>query len=237
MLTSILLPSYNRPALLKECLEAYLHTTCMHDMEFIVVVDESQEAYAVAMERLAAWARNPLLRFQVVFNERRVGALRAWNQALALSHGEMLHPAGDDQLPHDSWLDYALAMHRDTLGGYGCVGLNDLMNLPMKDNVPIVQTTLLFDRKFCKDVFGGVVAYECYSYLWVDVELNERAKRAGKLAWCEASVVEHRHSAAGKRPFDAIDAEKTSGLMWDHDEQLYRRREQAGFPNDFVSIL
>lgn len=237
MLTSILLPTYNRPAMLRECLEAVVATSGENPLEIVVVVDESHEAHAVAGHMLSLWAREPNRHFTLSYNLHRVGALKAWNQALALSRGEMLFPLGDDGLCHPGWLDYALAMHRDQLQGYGCVGLNDKMNLPMVNGAPIVQTHLLFDRKFCKDHFGGVVAFECYKYLWVDVELNERAKRIGKLAYCEASVVEHRHSAAGKRPMDAIDQEKVSANWHELDGQLFRQRLAAGFPDDFPAVI
>lgn len=241
MTTSVLVASTGRPALLRQCLEAYIATTLPHPVELCVVVDDAESFVAALGVEAAHYhahgdgAERWRVRFALHQNPARVGAIKAWNQALALSQGEILHPAGDDQRPRAGWLDYALEMHARQLEGYGCVGLNDLMNLPKENGLPIVCTTLMFDRKFCKERFGGVVAYPAYQYLWVDVEHDRRARRCGKLAWCEAAIVEHMHPAAGKRAADAMDAEHSQ--TWIADETTFNRRSQAGFPDDFEPVI
>jgi len=145
----------------------------------------------------------------------------------------MLFPAGDDTLFHAGWLDYALETHTVKLDKYGCVGLND----GAYDGNKQVATTLLFDRKFCKEQFWGVIAVPNYYYYCVDLELNERAKRVGKFYWDERAVVEHLHSAHGKRPLDSVDQYKMDSGWIETDNILFEERKRLNFPNDFLPVI
>ena len=228
MKLSVLIASMNRKVALGKLLWRLIETTKGHEIEIIVAVDEDVNT----VQSLVGYPFVSTL----IFNQKRHGALACWNQALALSTGDMLFPCGDDQWPHMGWLDRALAVHRNKLGGYGCVGFNDLMHAPTGPaHEPVTMTTLIFDRRFCKEVFGGVVAIPCYKYLCVDCELNDRARAVGKLAWCEDAIVEHLHPANGKRQRDALDDEHA---QWaEQDRALYEARKAAGFPNDFKAVL
>ena len=225
MLTSILLATHGRPQLLESCIQSLFDTTFGFDIELIVTLDDDP----ISWKLLYKWKEK--LPIRVDYSDRKRGALWAWNNCLRYSSGGILMPIGNDQKFYPNWLSLALQAHKEKLGGYGCVAVNDLMH----DAETSVGTTLLFDRKFCKEVFGGVVAYECYKYYRVDLELNARAKRAGKYYWCRESIVEHIHCANGKREQDDSDTARIP--FWDYDEQLYNQRMAAGWPNDFEPVI
>lgn len=214
-----------RQSYLHQALRTLFDTAGDYKLDIIVVIDEDEDSNNFVLDN---WKS-----IKVVFNPERTGALSAWNQGLKLAQGDILFPAGDDTIFHPGWLDYALESHKDRLGGYGCVGLND----GAYDGNRQVATTLLFDRQFCKDIFGGVIAVPVYKYYCVDLELNERAKLANKFYWDERAVVEHIHSAHGKRPIDDVDRYKMDTDWMVKDNILFEERKQAGFPNDFEAII
>lgn len=157
--------------------------------------------------------------------------MNAWNRALKLSTGDVLVPAGDDQIFHPNWIEYALESHREKLNGYGVVGMNDLAY----DGNTQLATMLLFDRKYCKEVMGGVLCPPVYKYYCVDSEWNEKAKKHGAFFWDERAKVEHLHSAHNKRPVDSIDLEK-QGWM-EEDNKTFEERKAQGFPITWEPII
>jgi glycosyltransferase involved in cell wall biosynthesis len=82
---------------------------------------------------------------------------------------------------------------------------------------------------------GGVIAWDCYRHSFNDREANERAKRAGRYAWCQDAHVLHRHWIFGDRPQDATDAR----LLGEHPESQRRfdERLSAGFPDDQEPVI
>jgi len=226
MLTSILLPTMNRHDLLLNALKSLINNTQGHALEVILVVDCDWRSVMDAHDLLRQHGIQHLLDYSPTPR----GAINGWNLALSKSHGEMLFDAGDDALFYPKWLDYALAAH-ERLGGYGMVGLNDLMH-PQGS----FSTTNIWDRKFTIEVLGGVAAFPCYRYYNVDCELVERAKRAGKWVSCPESIVEHVHAANNKRPVDDTDRSHMDAFV--EDNALWeRRKNMPAFPNDFEAIL
>jgi hypothetical protein len=84
--------------------------------------------------------------------------------------------------------------------GWGFVGFND------GHWGEELSTHYLMSRRFIVEHFGGVIAWDCYRHSFNDREANERARRAGRYAWCEDAHVLHRHWIFGDRPQDATDA-------------------------------
>ena len=222
MKISILTISAGRPELFKKMMDSLYRTTKGHDLEVVCVIDDAPET-----SRLATEFNVDVLDYSI---EKR-GALWAWNKALWHSDGDILVPSGDDQLFYDGWLDYALESHEKRLNGYGVVGMNDLAY----DGNKQVATMFLFDRKYCKEQMGGVFAPPHYEYLCIDLEWNEKAKILNKFYWDERSIVEHVHSAHGKRPMDKLDEFK-AGIS-DKDMETYLERKKNGFPIDYEAII
>lgn len=209
--------------MLRAMLSSLYRTTKNHDIEVLAVIDQDPEAIKVA-ESFDVDLLN--------YSPSRRGALNAWNIGLRQSDGDILVPAGDDQLFHEGWLDYALESHEKQLGGYGVVGMNDLA---YNGNTQ-VATMFLFDRTYCEEVMGGVFAPPVYKYYCVDSEWNEKAKMLGKFYWDERSVVEHLHSAHGKRPVDETDGFKEDTWM-QSDNRVFEERKAARFPIVWESLI
>lgn len=204
--------------------ESLLRTTEDYDIEEIYVVDEDEQT-----RDYLTWVNVDMLDYS---KEKR-GALWAWNRALFHSDGDIIVPAGDDQVFHDGWLDYALESHQTKLRGYGVVGMNDLA---YNGNTQ-VATMFIFDRKYCKEQMGGVFAPPMYHYYCIDSEWNEKAKILGRFYWDERSVVEHLHVAHGKRPLDMHDQFKMDSNWMELDNMIFENRKKSGFPVVWDSII
>ena len=185
MKISVITPSCFRPHMFRDMCESLNRTTQGFDIEHIAVVDEDNQTADIATEYgCRLW-----------YAPKKRGALRAWNDGLSMSNGDIIVPSGDDHYYHDGWLAYALESHWEKLGGSGVVGMNDLA---YGENQ--VATMFLFDRQYCKDYMGGIFAPPHYRYYCIDSEWNEKAKQVGKFYRDMRAKVEHRHSAHGKRP-------------------------------------
>lgn len=220
---SIFVPTSGRPAMFREMLKSLRDTTFGYDIEVVAVIDDDLEAAEIAYEYSVD---------VLDYSNNRRGALNAWNIGLQLSSGEVFVPAGDDQLFHKNWLKYALESLQDRLGGSGVVGMNDLA---YNGNTQLA-TMFLFDRDYCREVMGGIFAPPCYRYYCVDSEWNEKAKMLGKFYWDDRSIVEHLHSAHGKRPVDATDSYKEDKWM-EEDNRVFLDRKSRGFPVEWESLI
>lgn len=219
---SVITPTCFRPQMFKEMCESLYATTQGYDIEHIVLVDEDEETRKIAGE-----FDNVVLSFSP--NKR--GALYCWNHGLMLSKGTVIVPSGDDHLYYPKWLDYALESLETKLNGYGVVGMNDLAY-----NENQVATQWLFTRDFCKDHMGGIFAPPCYEYLCVDLEWEAKAKMTGHYYRDMRAVIEHRHSAHKKRPYDLYDENKMSGMS-DRDMATFLSRKARGFPIEWQSVV
>lgn len=221
---SIFVPTSGRPEMFRDMLKSLRDTTFGYDVEVVAVIDDDLKALFWAHEYNVD---------TIDYSQTRRGALNAWNIGLQLSQGEVLVPAGDDQLFHKNWLKYALESHQDRLGGSGVVGMNDLAY----DGNKQLATMFLFDSTYCREVMGGIFAPPCYRYYCVDSEWNEKAKMLGKFYWDDRSIVEHLHSAHGKRPLDALDLEKQYAGWMEVDNRTFENRKSRGFPIEWESFI
>ena len=212
---SVLLPTCNRPVLLENMLQSLYATVHRDRLEVIAVIDRDYDSAHLAVS----------YKVNVIdFSEKKRGALWAWNRALQLSSGNIIVPAGDDQIFHEGWIEYALESHREKVRNYGVVGMNDLAY----DGNTQVATMFLFDRTYCRNEMGGIFAPPMYKYYCIDSEWNEKAKILGRFYWDERAKVEHLHSAHGKRPVDDLDREKIDWM--EEDNKTFAERKANGFP-------
>lgn len=221
---SIIVPTCKRPAMLNAMLHTLKETTQGYEIETVVIVDDDIVSANIAMEHKC---------HIVEHSSVRRGALYCWNRGLQLCSGDLIIPAGDDQIFHEDWLKYAIESHREHLGGYGVVGMNDLA---YNGNTQLA-TMFMFDRQFCKDYLGGVIAPPVYLYYCVDSEINAIAKELNKFYWDERSKVEHLHSAHGKRKVDNHDLERLSANMAEIDNKLFEERKAEGFPKSWKAVI
>lgn len=222
---SIVIPSMNRAARLEGCVKRILETTPYRPLEIIAVIDVDTES----RDRLLALNNNCV---KVLFNETRKGAIACWNQGLAAATGDILAFFNDDCMPDPGWLEAALKAHKEQLNGYGLIGFNDGYQ---DGNELSVQ--FLYDRQFCIDVLGGVMAYPVYGFAYNDTEAHARAKLSGHFYWCRESVVQHNHwsrPGVGNGP-DALNHENIA--LQGKDGFIYEERKAHGFPNNFEPVL
>jgi glycosyltransferase involved in cell wall biosynthesis len=224
MKISILLPTCFRPTLLRQMLQSLKDTTQGYDIETIAVVDEDSETLKVLCDFDIA---------VIDYCNQKRGALFGWNRALQHSTGDILVPSGDDHLFHPDWLRIALESHKEKLGGYGVLGMNDLAY----DGNKQVATMWIFDRKYCKEQMGGIFAPPVYTYLCVDLEWNEKAKMLNHFYWEDKSIVEHVHSAHGKRPYDMHDKWKDEHSLATTDGSIFENRKTRSFPVEWESLI
>lgn len=214
---SVLLPTTGRPDRAEACIRNLRDTAYV---EVICAVDADPESAL----RLA-----PLVDKLLVSVDYR-GCSRAWNDCLAEATLDPIVFAADDLVWGDGWLDASLDKLSEFPDGWGLVGFND-----GHWDGHTLATHYLMSRRFIVEVLGGVVAWDWYRHSFNDLEVNERAKAAGRFAWAEDAVVTHEHWTFGSRPKDDTDT-RTLG---DHSaaEAKYKERRAAGFPCDYEPVL
>ena len=224
MKISILIPTCFRPTMFSNMLDSVEETTAGYDIETIAIVDMDAETMKIAARRCSITDYAP---------DKMRGAANCWNKGLKASTGDIIVPAGDDQLFYPHWLDYALESHREKLGGYGVVGMNDLA---YDGNIQLA-TMFLFDRKYCQEVMGGIFAHPSLKYYCIDSEWNAKAKMLGHFYWDERAIVEHLHSAHNKREIDRHDIFRMDEDWMAMDNKTFADRLSAGFPIDYDPII
>jgi GT2 family glycosyltransferase len=218
-MVSILLPTTGRPGMAERCINGIRETTQGHSVEIVCAVDADEES----RDRLT-----PLVE-KMLYSGSYRGCSNAWNDCLRMCEGDPVVFAADDLRWGSGWLEKALACLQEFQENWGLVGFND------GHWGPELSTHYLLSRRFIVEVLGGVVAWPFYKHSFNDLEVNERAKRAGRYTWCEDAHVVHEHWLFGDRAQDSTDT-RTLG---EHPacEQIYHRRAAAGFPNDFEPVI
>ncbi len=216
---SILLATTGRADMAERCVRSVKDTTKAYDVEVVAAIDHDPDAL---------WRLHEL-GCVVDYDPEYRGCSQAWNDALSLSKGDPVVLAADDLVFEDGWLDAALQKLDEFEDGWGLVGFNDgHWNGDL-------STHYLMSRRLVVEVFGGVVAWEHYRHSFNDVEACERAKRAGRYAWCEDAYVRHEHWLFGDRAQDHTDFRS----LPDHpaSQRVFLERQAAGFPNDFQPAI
>jgi glycosyltransferase involved in cell wall biosynthesis len=219
MTVSVLLATTGRPSLAERCIQGVRDTTRGHSVEIIVAVDADPES----RDRLTPLAD------QLLYSSEYRGSSQAWNDCLAASTGDPVVLAADDLIWHPGWLDAALRTLAAFPGGWGFVGFND------GHWGEELSTHWLVSRRLIIEAFGGVITWPCYAHSFQDREANERARQAGRYAWCQDARVEHEHWLFGDRAQDLTDARALGGHG--ESERVFHQRQAAGFPNDFEAVI
>jgi glycosyltransferase involved in cell wall biosynthesis len=214
---SVLLATMGRPEKAQACVQSIKDTA--EDVEIVVAVD-GPEADARALADMGCVVDHA--------TEPR-GSSRAWNDALAISTGDPVVLAADDLEFRYGWLDAALGTLQEFPDGWGLVGFNDGH---WRDEL---STHYLMSRRFIVEVLGGVIAWDVYRHSFNDREANERARRAGRYAWCENAHVFHRHWIFGERPQDSTDT-RLLGLHGE-SQRVFDERQAAGFPDVQEAVI
>lgn len=229
LFTSILMPTYNRAARLRDALDSLAPTIAgLSNVEVIIVYNEPDHASAWAIvDRVGRFQRIKA----IPHDKDDTSAVRGWNKALDYidSDSQACMLAADDLIFHSGWLQAADAAyvefgHEDVL-----IGLND-------GRTHQFATHYIMTRKFIVLHHGGVMAVPKYKSWYLDVEASEIAKQAGRFLYVPEALVEHRHYGNRKAPIDPT-YEKGSIKYGDIDRQTYNQRKAQGFPKDYPPII
>jgi len=229
---SVILPTYNRPFLLLQSVESLWNVAVDYSIELILMIDGDKDSENLVQNFFDKQGGTGS--WDVIYNysEERRGGASCLNLGLEISSGNIILPASDDIIFYPNFLNEALKCHEQDLEGYGVVALNDKYQ-----NGDILGTMWIFDRKFCIDYLGGVVISPVYNHFYGDNELTERAKLAKRYKWCKTALVEHLHPDNGKRERDYLDIERSINNYMHLDQQVYMRRREEGFPDNFAPSI
>ena len=221
-LISIIMPTTGRAMLAQRAIAMVMETTENHKLVFVCVVDKDERTACALVDFLAVCE----VPFKLVYHPEYQGLARSWNRGLRCADGGILVFFADDLEPQPGWLDEALRVLYDRLGGYGLVGFNDTHRKGHKE-----ATHYLASRDFVLEYMNGCMGFEHYNFCCNDSEACKRAISTGHYAWAKNSIVKR----------NLIDDE-TKRLHFDRQQadediaHLHRRMAQ-GFPNDFEPAI
>lgn len=208
--------------------QGIINTTEGHDVEIVCTVDRCPQTVKLVSGVLRSAPDN--ITWTVYPSDELRGCSKAWNDALRWSKGDPVVFAADDLIFEKGWLDESLKLLAEFPDGWGMVGFND----GHWDGNELA-THYLMSRRFIVEVLGGVVAWECYRHSFNDLEVNARAKAAGRFVWAPKARVTHLHWLFGGRRQDETDTRRLPEHP--NDERVYKEREAAGFPVDYEPVV
>lgn len=154
--------------------------------------------------------------YEVLWEEdvERIGAPRMVKKLVDKSKYDWVVFIGDDTLPQDGCIDNALAYARKN--NLSVVGFNDMHG--QKGTHWIAHKSILDSLENGEFFFTGYIHNFC------DDELRVRVEKLGKYGWCESAKIVHNHPAfTGENP-DATYKTQIDNANWNHDKQLFARR-------------
>jgi hypothetical protein len=209
---SIIMPSKGRAEQCAKVVRQFFDTS-VSKLEVIILTEDD---YAPA---LATLPRRYGCETMTVHSDGN--AVQKWNEGILCAGSKWLLLGADDLWPHDGWDTEAVWTNNS-----GFVGFLD-GHMPQ-------ATHYMVTKAFCRNYLGGTLAIPCYKSWGFDVEVVERAQRAGKYVVAD-TILEHRHHVWGAAP---VDATYQAGAQYHAaDMALLEQRRAAGFPNDFDPIL
>jgi glycosyltransferase involved in cell wall biosynthesis len=218
MKVSVIMPTMGRPTQAYQVVRRLQETCQGQDVEIIAVVECDPET----SEMLGAIS-GP----RVISRAEHRGAIYGWNEGAQRATGDVLVLAADDLEWPDGWLARAL----NYLVRADFVGFND----GHRDGDSEGATHFMATRRHLIEVQGGVLAIPVYGHYGFDYEMTRRAQRAGRYVWARDLPIPHRHPQWRTALWDAT---YQASLQWRvADRELFYRREAAGFPNDYESVL
>lgn len=211
---SVVIPTYNRWAVLELTLEALCRQT-FGGFEVVVVDDGSSDGTA---ERLRAWAKERLPPFELkVLQQTNAGPAAARNRGVAAATGDLVVFLGDDTIPDPDFLEAhirAQGMHQEPCAIVGLT-LWDEQRLKV---TPFLRYVNLWGDQFAYGLFedGEEMTFTCLytsnlsvpralleekpfhegfaRAAWEDAELGYRLCRRGvRILYCAKARTRHVH--------------------------------------------
>lgn len=217
MRTVVLIPTLHRPVGLTQVLKSLQDTA--PGVEIVVACDPDDQVAHIIADGFGA--------IHVTCKEARQGPAYAWNVALrAMPDGDAYVLGSDDCIFRSGWLEQAMAKLEE-IGGSGLVGLKS-----KESGTRSLSAFYLMTRDFIVKHHGGVAAVPHYNSWFIDAEACGRAQKAGCYTKTQDVVITHEW----RGPF-GDETYRLASSRRAVNQELYLKRREAGFPDDFPPIL
>lgn len=221
MKLSVILATKGRPQQALNCINRIFETTKL-PFELLIMSYPDEEANEI---------------FTVLPKDKDISlhylacrSVPAYNKGASLAKGTHLFAVDDDSWFPENWLEnIEFAIKATMPNQYGYLKIKSDSNNYWAERA-------VGSRDFLIDHLGGVLCIPHYYSQYEDVEKSDRAIAAGHFYVVEDVYIEHRHPAYGKAEMDATYQDgfaKYAGI----DQVTYQLRKQAGFPNDYESVI
>jgi glycosyltransferase involved in cell wall biosynthesis len=219
-LVSIIVPTLNRPQQLIKLVDNINATTADHQVETIVVVEDSDSATWAIVKSLPG-----VLPLSVSGNNTPI---YAWNYGLKHSLGEWVVQAADDMEFTPDWLSEALATPNK-----GFIAFPDETKASKNSN-QTWEPHYMATREWLRTFQHGVLAVPHYRHWGCDVEICERAAISNTFTRAKV-IVKHNHWL---KDASRIDSTYQKAQKWyQRDLNLLELRRSMGFPDDFSPVI
>jgi GT2 family glycosyltransferase len=210
---SVIIPTYQRRALLETCLRALAQQTFDKSQFEVIVVNDSADVHTEE-DQIQCWERLFPGGFKFLLQEHS-GAAAARNKAIQSSRGRFVAMIDDDCQPQKNWLESffrAIESRRFIIGWGGTVlstrprslvqgyiAFKELLREPCRDPggriVNIVTANACYARSALAKIGGFRMDFVAQSVPsgGEDVDLTYRIGKLGPLAYCPEAVVYHYH--------------------------------------------
>lgn len=207
---SLLHPSRNRASAADPAIAEWLgKQSGLHEVEYILSIDDTDSQIA-AYQAIAA--RRGV---RLIINANRTH-VEASNAAARAAQGDLLLQISDDFGCPDNW-DAALL---------AAIGDRREVAVFVDDGLGAKTMTLpIIDRAYYERV--GYVLHPGYAHMFCDNDLEELARRLGKLVDAKHLHFPHRHYIIGAAPFD--DTYLKAARSWGRDERFFAKRQVCDF--------
>ena len=162
--------------------------------------------------------------YEIVTEEdtERIGAPKMVKKMTDSCKGDSVCFLGDDTIPQEGFLKYALEMMATLPEGWGMVGFDDNLRQTGSNKA---ATHWLADKRLLPLV-DGEFFHTGYRHCWCDNELCLRASELGRYIFCEKAYIYHDHVLVDSNNDDADYRRVYSNEWMAHDVILFRQRKR-----------
>ncbi|RMF82162.1 MAG: glycosyltransferase [Chloroflexi bacterium] len=204
---SVIIPTYNRPTQLAECLQSFTHLDYpAGEWELIVVNDGGEQSLAALTETL----KTSLPLTLIAIDNR--GPAGARNAGARLAHGDILAFTDDDCIVDSQWL----RQFANCFAEHNCAGFGGETRNPYPDNIPAATWQIYIDyvMQYFRDVDGNYLLFPSNNVAYrrtvfealggfddsfplaaaEDLEFGYRLAANGyRQLYCPAAIIWHHH--------------------------------------------
>ena len=237
---SVIIPSYNNPNLLSNCLNSVIYFSLYSNIEVIVIDNDSNSATKEILKKFSSHTN-----FQTIYNSENKGYGPAINQGLKVATGDIFILLNNDTIVAPFWIDRLVVYFHNHIGLIGPV-TNSSGNIQQifTPKLSNLQEIINFADKNYSDNIGQIqniddrLAYFCvalsrqaYQEIGLFDETFERGYfedddyclRAKKIGWKMKKVQDVFIYHAGRASFDKL-ADKEQQRIWNKNKTYFEQK-------------